>query len=235
MQVANGQDPIVVKLPVYATANLEAGALLMPGVTAATDLGALIKASGAAADAIGVLTGAYTYAATATGRWLADGTAFIEREVALYDRYHLMEVQYDIADTMAVASTSTTTVTVTSLEDNIDASWLYSPTQNDLYYVATSAAGSCVTKAASGWDSADTLIKILRPFHPLGKLNTAATMLGTDAAVGSWPICVLWNEYEDLGVPRTRLDPTKHNALTLTSPKFYATLLVRNTGGHTID
>jgi hypothetical protein len=233
MKVSSGQDPIVYKLPIYATADIADGALLMPGVTAETDLGALIVATGAGADAIGILRGKLTYATT--NRWLADGTQHVEASVELIDRYSIVDIEYDQSDTMAVASTSTTTVTITSLEDNIDASYLYSPVSGNLFYVAQSSAGSCVTKTATGWTNADTAIKILRPFHQLAKLNTAGTKIGTDAGAGSWTVCILQNEFEALGYPRQRLDATKHNGLSLTSPRFFAKVLVRNTAGHTID
>lgn len=232
MRVITGQEPITIEVPVYAASvDLADGSLLMPGVTAETDLGLAIVAASAGADAIGVLKGTVSTAADSA----ADGTAWVYKKVELVDRVEILEVEYDQTDTMAVASTSGTTVTITSLEDNIDTSWLYSTVSKNLFFIATSASGSCVTKTATGWTSADTVIKILRIFHPLVKLNTAGTKIGTDAAAGSWTVAILENWFEDVNYPPTRLDPTKHNGITLTNPRFWAKLLVRNTLGHTTE
>lgn len=227
-----GQSPTIIEFPVYAaSANLPVGTLLMPGVTAETDLGAAILMTSAGADTIGILKDAVTTALDCA----LDGTAWRYAKVEMCDRYSILEMEYDQADTMAVASTSGTTVTITSLEDNIDSSWLYSTVTKTLFYVATSTSGSCVTKTATGWTSADTVIKILRIFHPLAKINAAATKIGTDAAAGSWTVVILENWFEDQGYPPTRLDPTVHNGITLVNPRFWTRLIVRNTMGHTID
>lgn len=231
MRAITGNEPVTIEIPILNTVALVDGALIMPGVTADTDLGLAILATGAAADAIGFLKGALAVADTAA----INGTAWNYKKVELIDRYEIVEVEYDQSDTMAVASTSGTTVTVTSLEDNIDGSWLYSTVTKTLFFLTASASGSATTKTASGWTSADTLIKILRPFHQLAKLNSAGTKIGTDAAAGSWTICILENWFEDVDRGPVRLDPTKHNGITLSSPRFWTKLLVRNTAGHTID
>lgn len=235
---ASGRDPVIITVPLYSTVDIVQGAAVMPGVTADTDLGAAILLTVAGADAIGTLRGKYTYAATSTGRWLAAGTAYYEQEIELFDQYTPVEIEYDQADTMAVASTSTTTVTVTSLEDNIDTSWLYAVAgtgAGKLAYLAASASGSATSISSTGWDSTTTLIKILRPFHPVVKITTAATKIGTDAAAGSWTVCVLENYFEAPGYGKVRLNPLKHDNITVLNARFYCKLLVRNTAGHTID
>lgn len=232
MRVISGNEPVRIEVPVYATGSTIAdGALIMLGATADTDLGLAIIGASAGTDSLGILKGTCTVAESAA----VAGTAWNYKTVELNDVYEIMEVEYDQADTMAVASTSTTTVTVTSLEDNIDGSWLYSTVTKTLFFVTASASGSCTTKTASGWTSADTLIKILRFGHPLAKLNTAATKIGTDAAAGSWTVTILENWFEDVDRGPVRLDPTKHNGITLTSPRFWSKLIARNTAGHSID
>lgn len=227
-----GHEPVLYKLPVYAaSAALVSGSGLMPGVTAETDLGTAILTTGAGADFIGICKEAVSTSVDCA----VNGTAWKFADVEISDRYSVLQLDYDQSDTMAVASTSGTTVTITSLEDNIDTSWLYSTVTKTLFFIDTSASGSCTTKTATGWTSADTVIKILRIFHPLVKLNSAATGLGTDAAAGSWTVCVLENWFEDTGYPLQMLDPTKHNGITLVNPRFYSKLIVRNTCGHTID
>lgn len=233
---ASGRDPVIVRLPIYAASGvINQGALVMPGVTAETDLGLIILATSACADAIGTLRGKYTYSSTNVST--ASGTQWVEVEVELCDQYQPMEVEYDQTDTAAVASTSGTTVTITSLEDNIDTSWLYAVSgtgSGKLAFIATSASGSCVTKNATGWDSTTTVIKILRIGHQLVKINSTADKIGTDAAAGSWTVAVLENWVEYNGI-KERLNPTKHDNVTFTNPRFYSKLFVRNTVGHTTE
>ncbi len=232
MREITGNTPVIVEVPILASGSTIAdGALIMLGATADTDLGLAIIGASAGTDALGILQGTCTVAETAA----VAGTAWNYKKIELLDRYAVVEVEYDQTDTMAVASTSTTTVTVTSLEDNIDGSWLYSTVTKTLFFLTASASGSATTKTASGWTSADTLIKILRFGHPLAKLNTAGTKIGTDAAAGSWTVTILENWFEDVDRAPVRLDPTKHNGITLTSPRFWSKLLVRNTAGHSID
>lgn len=234
MRIISGHEPVIVEVPVYATgATIADGALIMLGATADTDLGLAIIGASAGTDSIGILKGTCTVAESAN----VGGTAYNFKKVELNDPYQIMEVEYDLTDTMAVASTSGTTVTITSLEDNIDGSWLYSTVSKNLFFLTASASGSATSKTATSWTSADTVIKILRFGHPLAKLNSAATKIGTDAAAGSWTVTILENWFEDPagGYGPTRLDPTKHNAITLTNPRFWSKLLARNTAGHTID
>lgn len=232
---ASGRDPVIVKVPLLATVSLNQGALIMLGATADTDLGTAILAVTAGTDAIGTLRGKYTYSATNTTN--LTGTQWVEVELELCDQYDLVEAEYDQADTMAVASTSGTTVTVTSLEDNIDGSWLYAVSgtgAGKLAFLTASASGSATSKTATAWDSTTVLIKILRFGHPLVKLNAASDKIGTDAAAGSWTVCIIENWVEYNG-KKERLDPTKHDNVTFTNPRFYSRLFVRNTCGHTID
>lgn len=235
MIASDGRDPVIVKLPIYTAADIAQGALIMPGVTADTDLGLCIVGSGAVADAIGALRAPYDFSEEASS--LVAGTAWKYREVELFDQYRLIEVEYDKSDTAAVASTSGTTVTITSLEDNIDTSWLYAVSGTGigkLAFLTASASGSATSKTATAWDSTTTVIKILRVGHQLAKLNTAGTMIGTDAAAGSWTVAVLEN-YMDFNGERFLLDPTKHDNGVYSGARFFAKLLVRNTIGHTTE
>ncbi len=237
MRQLSGRDPVTIEVPIYGgAADIAQGALIMPGVTAGTDLGLAITASGAAADSIGALVALHDYSVVGDSSVL--GTSWVYGRVELNDQYTPFNVEYDQSDTAAVASTAGTTVTITSLEDNIDTSWLYAVSgtgAGKLAFLTASASGSATSKTATGWDSTTTVIKILRIFHQLAKLNTAATKIGTDAAAGSWTVCILENMFEANGYPLQRLDPTKHDNLTLANPRFYANLLVRNTAGHTTE
>lgn len=216
------------------------GALLMPGVTADTDLGVLIVASGAGADTVGTLMGAI--AATATNTLVA-GTAWLTRNVVPAFNGVLIRAENDQTDTMAVVSNSSTTLTITSLEDNIDTSWIYAvggTGVGKLSYLASSASGSATQKTAMAFDSTTTVIKILRLFHQLTKVTTAADKFGTDAAAGSFTCVVLQNWIKNTNRVFEVLDPTVHDNLsglsaTGLATKFYTDVCIRNTAAYTID
>jgi len=238
MYIASGRDPVLIKVPLYgAAADIADGALIMPGTTAGTDLGLFIVATNTAAgaDALGVLQGIHDY--SVVGDSAVAGTSWVLGEVELCDQYSPIWIEYDQTDTMAVASNSSTTLTITSLEDNIDTSWIFNTTSGvkQLSFLVASASGSATQKTAMGWTAADTCIKILRLGHQVAKLNTAGTKIGTDAAAGSWTVVVLENWFKADGYPLTMLDPTKHDNLTLTNARFFAKILARNTIGHTTE
>ena len=236
MRIASGRDPVIVKVPLYGAAvDIADGALIMAGATADTNLGLFIVGASAGADALGTLQGLHDY--SVVGDSLVAGTAWVFGEVELCDQYSPVWAEYDQTDTMAVASNSSTTLTITSLEDNIDTSWIFNTTTavKELSFLTASASGSATQKTAMGWTAADTCIKILRLGHQLAKLNTAATKLGTDAAAGSWTVCILENWFQADGYPLTMLNPVKHDNLTLSNARFFAKLLVRNTVGHTTE
>lgn len=235
MQAKSMDAPLIVKLPIYTGADIAKGALIMPGVTADQDISFFILGATAAADAVGTLCDKYVYATL--GSSAIAGTSYVLREVEISDQYRFIEAEYDTTDTLAVASTSGTTVTITSLTQDIDGSWLYAVSgtgAGTLAYCVSTASGSAVTKTATGWDSTTTCIKIMRLGHQLVKLNSAGTKIGTDAADGSWTVVVLENWIERNGT-KVLLDPTKHDNISDTNAKFYSTLLVRNTAGHTTE
>jgi hypothetical protein len=236
MHPVSGRDPVIVQVPLYGgSADIADGALIMPGVTAGTDLGLFIRAATAGADALGTLRGLHDF--SVVGDSLVAGTAWVLGDVELCDQYQPIWVEYDQTDTAAVASNSGTTLTITSLEDNIDTSWIFNTTSGvkELSFLTASASGSATQKTGMGWTAADTVIKILRLGHQLVKLNTAADKIGTDAGAGSWTVVVLENWFESTEYNLQQLDPTKHDNQTLTNARFYAKLLVRNTAGHTTE
>lgn len=225
----------------HAAADIPDGALLMPGVTAGTDLGVLIVAATAGADAVGRLHGLLD--ASEVTDTLVNGTVWNTRTVTPVFPGVLVRSEYDQADTAAVASNSGTTLTITSLEDDIDTSWIYAvggTGAGELSFLTASAAGSATQKTAMGWASDTTVIKILRLFHQLAKLVTAADKIGTDAGAGSWTIVVLQNWIKNNTRAWEILDPTKHDNLsglnaTGLATKFYCDLVVRNAGAFTVD
>lgn len=216
----------------HGTTTIGYDAFVMPGTTAETNLGVLVVGASAGADMVGRLK---RQLASTTTDTVVTGVTWNLREVELCAPTFIERVQYDTADTAAVASSSGTTITITSLEDNIDTSYLYAVSgtgAGELAFLDTSASGSATSKTAMGWDSTTTVIKILRLFHQVGKLNTAADKLGTDAGAGSWTILVLQNIMKTSGREEI-LDPTKHDNLSGLSAtgrgtQFFAEVAVRN-------
>lgn len=233
----------IYNLPIFgAAADIQKGAFLMRGATPGTNNGELILATGAGADIIGRLGAMLDY--SVDGETLIAGTAFVTKPVELAHGFRIHRVEYDLTDVMTASqAVTTTTITLTSLEDDIDAAFLYVAAGTGIgqtNYLTASASGSATLKAAFGTslDTTSDIIKILPRFHPLGKLNSDGTKLGTDAAAGSWTIMVI-DSYIQRNGRIEQLNPTKHAALTglnsLRNLKFFADIAVRNTGAYTID
>lgn len=241
-----GADPISRDFPMYgAGANIIEGAAVMRGATPGTNQGFAIVAASAVADFLGVLAELHANSAAGADS-KQDGTAYTRRKVII-NPLAVWRSQYDTADDMDVASVSGTTVTVTSLEDDIDGGWLLGDDGSGAYgtgttgarlsYITTAAAGSCTTKEDNSaiWTSATDLLKVLPLMHQLIKVNTAADKLGTDAAAGSGRASVIENYIEAQGVPLQPLDPTKHSGLTLFNPKVYSDIRFLNHAFATFD
>ena len=146
------------------------------------------------------------------------------------------------ADTV-LATSATTVLTVTSLEDNIDGSFVYVTAGTgigQLQYLVASASGSATLKAAFGTtlDSTSRIIKILRRFHALVGLTSDGTKLSTTAAVGAVNARIM-----DIRMIRGSekdecLDPTVHpgkTGLNNSRTRFVADLLFLTTACYTID
>lgn len=257
--VVNSLKSRVMRLPLDGNAaDVAAGALLMPGVTAETDLGVLRPCTATSnTDVIGVLRQLHDFSVTGdaevtgTVNWFREFDATSpDPEVELLDTATLVAVPYSLAaaDDVAVTSYSAPTITITSLEDNIDTSFAYitvDPGAGQLTFLATSASGSVthVTgELATAPTSSSSLIKIYRLFHTLVvwvvATATVEQRLGTTAAVGSGRVLVMDNHIIRNGLDQ-RLDPEAHSGLSglddLTQLQFYSILHLQNTGFHPID
>ncbi len=245
MKIVNYGPDHKLNVPIYgAGASIEKGALVKRGATPATDNGMAVKASGASAipDILGILTAGLNYASE--GETLIDGSKFVVKPVELVNPVRAVRIEYDkssmITCTQAV---STTTLTLTSLEDNIDAAFLYVAEGlgiGQTNYLVASAAGSATLKAGFGTnlDTTSKLLKILPRFHQIFSLNSAGTKLASQAAAGAVNGIVLDSFIERNGRLEA-LDPTKHAALTklnsLSSIRFYADVLIRDAIPYSID
>ena len=234
-----GNSEIVRDYPVFGDASdISEGAVVIRGATPGTNQPFAVVGTGALTDVIGVIKELHDF--SVSGDPTTTGTVFIERKIII-NPFAVWRIEYDSADTMAVVSTAGTTVTITSLEDNIDGGYLYAISGTGigrLAFITTSASGSCTTKETTGWDSTTTVIKILPLWHQLAKINTAATMLGTDAGAGTGEITVLQNYIEADSIGHTRLSPVTHSGLTglnSRNVKFYADIIFRNHALNSLD
>jgi hypothetical protein len=235
----------IVNLPVFGgAADILQGAFLTRGATPGTNNGELIKASGSSAipDIIGRLQSMLDY--SVDGETLIAGTAFVTKPVLLAQNFRTHRLEYDMSSVItATQAVSTTTITLASLEDDIDAGFLYVVAGTGLgqtNYLTASAAGSATLKAAFGTslDTTSTLIKILPRFHQLAGLNSDGTKLSSQAAAGAVTVMVI-DTWIQRGSRIEQLNPVKHAALTgLNSVKglhFFADVAFRNTIPYSID
>lgn len=236
----HGNSEIVRKVPVFGNGtSFVEGAAVMRGATPGTNQPFAIVAASGLVDIIGVIKEPSTSASAADDSNVG-GTLLTRRKV-LINPFAVFRADYDQTTVLSVTSTSGTTVTIGSLEDDIDGGWLYAVSgtgAGSVYYITTAASGSCTTKTATNWDSTTRVIKILPLFHQKVFLNTTADKLGTQAAVGSGDACILesYIETDSLGI--TVLDATKHSGLTgLTTlnTKFSADIIFRNHFLNTLD
>ncbi len=232
------------KLPVYGgSADIKRGAFVAKSATPGTSNGALIKASGASAvpNIIGRLQELHSY--SATGDTLIDGTNFVTHVVGLVHPWRVWRMAFDPASTITCSqAVSTTTMTVTSLEDDIDASFLYVQTglgAGQTNYLTAATSGACTLKAAFGTslDTTSKFLKILPKFHDILSLNSDGTMIASQAAAGGIKGFIVETYIERNGKLET-LNPTKHAALSLSglrTVKFYADVAIRDTAVYTVD
>lgn len=228
MIIVRGRPSRLLRLEVDgASTDIPAGAVLMPGVTDETNRSSAIIASGGAADAIGIIMDGHT--ANATYNHDPDaGTVFSASQHDVAPFYPGCEVAAEMADDadndVDVASATSTVLTISSLEDDIDGSWVYvraGTGVGQLGYLKASASGSATLKNATGLTTLDSTSKVLilrRKFHQLVELNGTtlpATKIASTAAAGQLPWRVLRNEFKYNGQEGwIQLDPTVHHGLT---------------------
>jgi hypothetical protein len=245
MAIEKKAKDVLYKLPIYgAAADVKRGAFVMRGATPGTDNGMLIKASGTSAtpDIIGVLQGMLDY--SEDGETLIAGTSFVTKPVLLAQPFRIFRIEYDLTSQItATQAVSTTTLTLTNLEDNIDAAFLYVADglgEGQTNYLTASAAGSCTLKAAFGTslDTTSKIVKVLPRFHPIISLNTDGTMLASQAAAGAIKAMVI-DTYIERNGRLEQFNPVRHAALTglhnLRSFKISADVAFRDTAVYSVD
>lgn len=220
------------RYPLYsATTAIVEGAVIMKGATPGTNQGFGIIGAPAYPGVLGVTCQADSNT-SAGGDSKQDGTAYTRYKLVVNpDCVYQCELTDPTTTNIAVASTSTVTVTITSLEDDIDGGWLWG-NDGQVQWIATSAAGSCTTKTATSWTSANKVSRLLPLYKILLDLNTAGTKLLPAAAIGTGKVIVVENYIQFPGGKIDVLDPTKHSGITgATSAlgfKMYSDILFQN-------
>lgn len=178
-----GAEPIIRDVPLYDAATIVKGELVMLGTTdpdSNADSGlAFVTAYSAteanvAVDALGVCQETLTTSSTRSIASVPTETTgpclgkCIINPFAVYRAEHYTGTSNDVA----ITSTSTTTVTVASLQDDIDGYWAYFPLTADgvkgsLRMLDESASGSATMDSAlnTTGTAADTICLISPPFE----------------------------------------------------------------------
>lgn len=245
MRVINYGPDNQTNLPVSGGGSaIATGALLMRGATPGTNNGMLIPATGSSAtpDIIGILRGPHATAEDTT----IGGTVFTTRPVDLVIPARIVRAEYSQASGDLITCTqavSTTTMTVTSLEDDIDAAFIYVVSgtgAGQTNYLTASASGSCTLKAAFGTslDTTSKFIKILPRFHQLASWTSDGTKLSSQAAAGGAKVIVI-DTFMIKNAFEVQMSPVSHAALTglssLASIKFEANIAIRDTVPYSVD
>lgn len=210
-RLLGGNVPFVLNVPVYDATTLVKGELVMRhaswgnedytyyitaytgAATEAEDSLGILQASSADAYASKENAKLYNMASAVPSRGTGAGNNFLPAIVNPDATYFAF---YDQTTAISVTTASTsTTVTITSLEDDIDGAWLYTTEGTDsaatykglLRYLTASASGSCTIDSAATIDTSTDVIKILPLGHRTTELNTASTGLMTSAAGSSTP------------------------------------------------
>ncbi len=250
-----GAEMIIKDEPVYDASEIVRGELLMLGTTDPGDGNdegvSLVTAydstpADSAENAVGIALEdkdtddspsiASDYS-TSTGPCYAK---VIINPFAVYQAEHSLAA----ADDQAITSTSTTTVTIDTLSDEIDGSWVYFPllqsgVKGSLRFLDESAAGSATMDSAldEDGDSNDTAVIITPP-------NRYANNLTADATKISSGNCQAINGATNIRVVQTYIDrdrgievmrPAIHRGIDGlddikggSGPKFYYDIVLKN-------
>lgn len=254
-----------------AGANIPVGTPMMVGPSAGTNVGVLIPITAASnANVIGILNGAHNFAASGDAttqtlvQWFPlDGfagasyllgniisptaIAFPSHPIDLIDTAVVVKVSYNQASTMAVASQSGTTITITSEVTGKDSGFDYINAGTgigQLLFITQSNSGSdtIATAPTTGLDSTSKITQILPIGYrlPVWKVNSATqcTLLDSTAAVGTGRALFLAN-FISLNGDSFRLDPYIWNGKTglnnVAALDFYSYVQMQSSAFHPIS
>lgn len=220
-----------------AGANIPLGTPLMRGATGGTNKGVLIPVTATSnAHVVGLLGEKHVYgssgdALTATlvswfaqnGQLTSGNVSFPSHPIEWLDTGVVARVEYSLASTVAVASASSTSIVVTSFEDNFDGGFLYVNAGTgigQLFFVQASSSGTITIPAAPtvALDTTSKLTKIMPYFldTPVWKINTTTqpTTIDSTAATGTGrAVCLGSFIQKGDGIAQT-LDPKAYSGAT---------------------
>ena len=222
----SGCQQIIKDIPVYGAGSaLTIDAALMRGATAGTNSGFAIVAAGTLAGILGVLQEAHADPGSAGDDSKQDGSVITFRKVLINPfAVWLAEHVGAVAAALAIDSVVTTAITVTGAEDNVDGGWMLG-SDGQLQYITASTTTNRTTKTASGWSAAITYAHIQPLYHAIGELDSTGVKIQNTIATTDGKMRVLENYIQADGVPRQKLDPTKHSGITYTNPKVFSDII----------
>lgn len=250
MEVSKIDQSRHLRVPIFGNgADILRGALLKRTTAPGTSGGALVLAGGtsAIADSVAILEELHDY--SVSGDNAINGSLFVTRQVELLVPARIIHIEYSLASGDLITCTqavNSTTMTVTSLEDDIDAGSIYVAAGTGIgqtNFITAATAGACTLKAAftTSLDTTSKFVKILPRFHKLLGLTADGTKLTSVAAAGAVAGFVL-DSFIDTpiaGGGETQLDPTKHAAYKgLNSAprlRFTADIIIGDTGIYPVD
>lgn len=239
----------LIKVPVDgAGSDIQDGAMVKPGSTEAgnssDNQGCAVLSDETAADALGVLVGLHDYSVAGDSD-VYTGAAHVMAEVDPFYPGVLVAIEYDLTDTMAIASMqSASQVRISSIEDHLSGGWLYVASgtgAGQLVFIIYDDATDLFIKSAptTALIAADSvLVKIPPLFHGLHNLIANMTKFGTDAAAGTFPARILRNQVRWVGQESwIDLDPGLHHNLQLNGlgPVFRSIVMPTNIFSAPID
>lgn len=240
--VVNWADFRALAFPVSgAGSNIPVGTGLMRGVTGGTNKGVLIPFTASSnAHCLGLLAGPHIYSQSGDAltasltQWFplpaVSGTSSLmntpivsnsypSHPVDLVDTATVVKMDYDLTTAIAVVSNTTTSIVITSFEDDFDSGFIYvnaGTGVGQLLTVKSSSSGTLTmyTTPTTGLDSTSRVSKILPLFEDtvVWTVNstTAPTTIGGTAAVGTGRAVNIANFISINGLS-SRLDPKIYN------------------------
>lgn len=221
-----------------AGANVPAGTLVMPGATNGTNEGVAIPVTATSnLHGVGVLAELHNFGLSGdalqttlvpwfpgNGRALRSSaySQFPSRQVELFDNATVIRMDYNLASTEAVASATSTVLTVTNEVAGFGGGFVYYNAGTgigELKFLASSGAGSLTLVSASGTtaDATTKLTKVLPYFYdtPIWLVNTATvpTLLDSVAGDGTGRAVVLGSFISKNGIEDI-LDPKSYHGMT---------------------
>lgn len=259
-----GAEMIIREVQMYDATDINVGEFIMQHATAAnkqTFITGYVDSSACMVNGLGISLENITTGGTQGGMLQTkdpyDTAASIATTVATGARFgkaiinpfavYLTEYSQAAADdelVVGAGAAASTTVTITSLEDDIDGGWIYfsylsgvQSSKGQLRYLAAAAGGSVTTLTAATCTTAENYIKILPSNHELVDLDTTSRYITTDAAA-SPVVClkVVQNYITPNGGALEVLRPKLHDSTVQwdSTTKFYADLVLLDHAYNTV-